>query len=94
MKYVIIGSSAAGVNGARELRRLDKEGEIVLISKDKEIYSRCILHHYLGGKRNIEQLSFAEPDFAARFRLQWMKGRTCTGLNREKRWLFWKTGRK
>lgn len=85
MKYVVIGSSAAGINGARELRRLDKEGEIVLISKDKEIYSRCILHHYLGGKRNIEQLSFAEPDFAARFRLQWMKGRTCTRLNREKK---------
>ena len=47
MKYVVIGSSAAGINGIRELRRLDKEAKIVLISKDKEIYSRCILHHYL-----------------------------------------------
>ena len=25
MKYVVIGSSAAGVNAIRELRRLDKE---------------------------------------------------------------------
>ena len=44
MKYVVIGSSAAGVNAIRELRRLDKECQIVLISKDKDIYSRCILH--------------------------------------------------
>lgn len=81
MKYVIIGSSAAGVNGARELRRLDKECEIVMISRDQQIYSRCILHHYLGGKRSVKELSFAEPDFAERYRIQWMKGRTCERLD-------------
>lgn len=81
MKYVIIGSSAAGINGARELRRLDKDGQIVLISKDTAIYSRCILHHYLAGERTLEQLSFAEEDFAEKFQVQWMKGRTCTGLD-------------
>ena len=57
MKYVVIGSSAAGVNAIRELRRLDKECQIVLISKDKDIYSRCILHEYLAGKRTIERRS-------------------------------------
>lgn len=92
MKYVVIGSSAAGINGARELRRLDKESQIVLISKDKEIYSRCILHHYLGGERSLEQLSFAEPDFAERFQIQWIKGRTCTGINRGKKAVFLENG--
>ena len=57
-KYVVIGSSAAGVNGIRELRKYDKDAEIVLISKDKDIYSRCILHEYLAGKRSIERLRF------------------------------------
>mgnify|MGYP007092168159 CR=1 FL=1 len=47
MRYVVLGSSAAGVNGGRELRKLDKDCEIVLISKDKAIYARCILHQYL-----------------------------------------------
>ena len=47
MKYVVIGSSAAGINAIRELRKQDKEGQIVLVSKDQDIYSRCILHHYL-----------------------------------------------
>ena len=40
MRYVILGASAAGVNAVRELRKFDKEGEIVLVSKDKNIYSR------------------------------------------------------
>ena len=62
MKYVVIGSSAAGVNAIRELRRLDKECQIVLISKDKDIYSRCILHESLAGKRTIERLRFVEKD--------------------------------
>lgn len=83
MNYVIIGSSAAGVSGAKELRRLDKECRIVMISKDEEIYSRCILHHYLGGERSVEQLSFVEPDFAEKYGIEWMKGRTCRGLDPE-----------
>lgn len=85
MRYVVIGSSAAGINGVRELRKLDKEAEIVLISKDEAIYSRCILHHYLGGGRDMEQLCFAEKDFDRLYRVSWMKGRTCVGLKREEK---------
>ena len=80
MKYVIIGSSAAGVNAVRELRKYDQEGEIVLVSKDQNIYSRCILHQYLSGERTLERLNFAEPDFAALYRVNWMKGREAVGL--------------
>ena len=81
MKYVVIGSSAAGINGIRELRKLDKTAEIVLISKDQEIYSRCILHHYLGGQRTIPELNFAEADFARVYNVEWIKGTACTGVN-------------
>lgn len=80
MRYVVLGSSAAGVNGVRELRRLDNEAEIILISKDKDIYSRCILHQYLGGERGMEKLCFAEKDFEKLYRVTWMKGRACIGL--------------
>lgn len=92
MKYVVLGSSAAGVNGARELRRLDPESEIVLISKDENIYSRCILHHYLGGERTVEQLCFAEQDFDSRYQIRWMKGRTCVGLNRQEKQVVLENG--
>ena len=81
MKYVVLGASAAGINGARELRKQDPNGEIVLISKDEAIYSRCILHHYLSGHRNLSQISFAEADFAQRYQIHWIKGQAAVSLN-------------
>ena len=80
MRYVILGASAAGVNAVRELRKFDKEGEIVLVSKDKNIYSRCILHQYLCGERTLERLNFAEPDFETRCHVNWLRGREAVGL--------------
>lgn len=35
MRYVVIGASAAGISGAKTLRELDKEAEIILVSKDE-----------------------------------------------------------
>ena len=81
MKYVILGSSAAGMNAARELRRLDQDGEILVVSGDRQIYSRCILHHYLGNKRSIEQLNFVEYDFFDRYRVEWKPGTKAAGLD-------------
>ena len=81
-KYVVIGSSAAGTNGVRELRKRDANAEITLISKDTDIYSRCILHAYLGGHRTKERLRFVEPDFEERYRVNWMKGEEAVGIDR------------
>ena len=80
MRYVVIGSSAAGINAIRELRKFDKEGEVVLVSKDENIYSRCILHQYLSGERTLERLNFAEPDFDTLYNVKWMKGREAVAL--------------
>ncbi len=83
MRYVVIGSSAAGINGVRELRRLAPDSGITLVSRDHSIYSRCILHQYLSGERTIERLNFAGPDFEDRYRVNWKKGRDCTAVKPE-----------
>ncbi len=80
MRYVIIGSSAAGINAIRELRKIDKQGEVILVSKDEHIYSRCILHQYLCGERTLERLNFAEKDFDIFYNVNWMKGREAVSL--------------
>lgn len=85
MKYVVLGASAAGINGVREIRRNKPDAEIVLVSKDDAIYSRCILHHYMSGMRTKEQLCFAEPDFETRFRVDWRKGVACVFLDEDKK---------
>jgi NAD(P)H-nitrite reductase large subunit len=80
MKYVILGSSAAGINAIRELRRLDQNCEIVLISRDKAIYSRCILHKYLCGERDLRGIGFVEDDFIDVCKVNWIRGKACTGI--------------
>ncbi|MBU3215815.1 FAD-dependent oxidoreductase [Clostridium estertheticum] len=81
MRYVVIGASASGISGARTLRMLDDKAEIVLVSKDENVYSRCILHHYISGHRNIKELDFTEKDFFEKNNIKWIKGVKVTALN-------------
>lgn len=85
MRYVILGASAAGVSGVRELRRRQPEAEIILVSKDDAIYSRCILHHYIGGLRTKEELCFAEADFETKYQVDWRKGVICISIDPKRR---------
>lgn len=81
MRYVVLGSSAAGINGIRGIRSMDKEGEIILISKDEHVYSRCILHHYMEGIRDLKRLCFVEKDFMETNKVQWIGGKAVAGLD-------------
>ncbi|MBX4263727.1 NAD(P)/FAD-dependent oxidoreductase [Clostridium estertheticum] len=81
MRYVVIGASAAGISGAKTLRMLDDKAEIILVSKDENVYSRCILHHYISGHRTIKELDFAEKNFFEKNNINWIKGVEVTGLN-------------
>lgn len=81
MRYVVIGSSAAGINGIRGIRSVDNEGEIILISKDQAVYSRCILHHYMEGIRDLKRLCFIEEDFFEKYRVKWVSGKAVTGID-------------
>ncbi|MGP8312861.1 NAD(P)/FAD-dependent oxidoreductase [Enterocloster aldenensis] len=92
MRYVVLGASAAGINGVRQLRKQCPEAEIILVSKDSSIYSRCILHHYLGNMRTKEELCFAENDFEDRYKTDWRKGVTCTGLDDKEKQVFLSDG--
>ncbi|MGL5417721.1 MAG: NAD(P)/FAD-dependent oxidoreductase [Clostridium sp.] len=92
MRYVVIGASAAGISGAKTLRELDKDAEIVLISKDEYVYSRCILHHYIEGIRNIKQLDFSEDDFMEKYDINWIKGVEVLKLNDKEKTLSLSNG--
>lgn len=83
MKYVVIGASAAGISGCRELRKHDKDAEITLISKDDKIYSRCILHHYVHGTRDLKQLEFMEDNFIETKNINWISGVAATKVDAE-----------
>lgn len=75
MKYLVIGASAAGISAAKRLRRLDSQAEITVISKDEEVYSRCMLHYLIGGERELEELKFITDDFWQKYDIDWIKGK-------------------
>ena len=81
MRYVVIGASAAGISGAKTLRELDKDDEIVLISKDENVYSRCILHHYISNHRDVDALNFTSKNFFEENNITWMKGLEVKDVN-------------
>ncbi len=93
MKFVVIGASAAGINASRQLRLIDKEAEITLISKDEHVYSRCILHYYMEGIRDIKGLEFMEDDFMKIYNINWLKGISVTGLKVEDKKVILENGK-
>lgn len=83
MRYVVIGASAAGIHAASKLRELNPNDEIILISKDENIYSRCILYHHLKGIRDLEQLCFIDLDFMEKNQIEWKKGKKVVHIDSE-----------
>ena len=74
MKYLIIGASAAGISAAQRLREVDDKADITVISKDEEVYSRCMLHYLIAGERDLAGLKFIPNNFWAQYDIEWIKG--------------------
>jgi NAD(P)H-nitrite reductase large subunit len=74
MRHVIIGASAAGLSAAQTIRSLRPQDEIIVVSPEDRIFSRCLLHHLIGGQRSIDNMSFVAPDFFEKNQIQWLKG--------------------
>lgn len=63
-KYLIIGNSAAGIFAAQAVRQRDKEGEITILSTEKErAYSPCLTTYYVSGQIEKEGMYIVPPDF-------------------------------
>ena len=65
-KYLIIGTSAAGVACANTLRRLDPDGEITCLTVEVETpYNKCFLADYAGGAKRADQIGILPAARAA-----------------------------
>ena len=80
MNYVIVGASAAGIAAAAEIRRLNGNAEITIVSEESRIYSRCLLHKYLSGERAVDSLDFLPDDFFQTSRIRFLGGRRVTAI--------------
>ena len=81
MKIVIIGASAAGISAAQTIKNAEPDTEIVLISKEDSVHSRCMLHKFLGHERDVKGISFISEDFLKTNGITWLKNTTIISLN-------------
>lgn len=84
MKHVIIGSSAAGISAAEEIRRLQEDAQIVMISKDEHVHSRCMLHKYISHERDVKGLDFTEEGFFEKNRIEYVCSEVTAVVEKEK----------
>ena len=81
MKHVVIGSGAAGITATKVLREQNKDAEIVVLSADETVYSRCMLHHFISGERQVADLSFIPDGFFEQNDIRFCPGITVTGID-------------
>jgi len=92
MKHVIIGAGAAGVSAAKTIRNLKPFDEIVIISGDDAVYSRCMLHYYISGERSESGISFIEDSFFTINNIRWLMCKTVTGVDTTKKAVYFTDG--
>ncbi|MCX5692792.1 MAG: FAD-dependent oxidoreductase [Candidatus Omnitrophica bacterium] len=64
MQYVIIGSSAAGINAIEAIRTKDKTSKIIIISDEKNpLYSRCLISYLLAGTIDGKKIWYKPDSF-------------------------------
>ena len=82
MKYVIIGNSSAAVGCVEGIRKVDKEGEILLISNElHHTYSRPLISYLLMGKTDEERMKYRPNSFYEQNACKTMFGRSVTKIS-------------
>ena len=85
MKHVILGVGAAGITAAKTIRTLRSDDEIVMISTDESVHSRCMLHKFIGNTRSVAELSFVPDGFFANNNIRHCGGVSVSGIDPEQK---------
>jgi NAD(P)H-nitrite reductase large subunit len=84
MTHVIIGAGAAGISAAKTIRKLEPKADIIMVSVDDQVHSRCMLHKYLSHERDEAALSFVPADFFDAFGIKWLKNKEAVHIDSAK----------
>jgi NAD(P)H-nitrite reductase large subunit len=95
MHYLIIGGCAAGLNGIEGIRKIDKEGEITLISEEKyPPYARCLITNYLIGTHTEEDLFLRESSYYEKMKVNLILGKKVVTVNAKNKNIILNDGEK
>jgi phenylglyoxylate dehydrogenase epsilon subunit len=84
-KYLIIGSSHAGLSALDAIRTQDEEGVITMVSRENTVpYSPTILPYVVSGDVKPENLSLRDPDYFTKRNVDFRKNDAAVGLDAAK----------
>lgn len=81
-KYLIIGNSAGGIAASEAIRKIDKTGQITIVTDEPYIaYSRPCISKILSGERSIEGIYFRKSSFYTDNNICFLPNKTATYLD-------------
>ncbi len=94
MRYVIIGTSAAGLTAAETVRQFDRQGELILISDEAlRPYSRPMLTYLLGREAGLENIWLRPPSHFHKLNFKAMLGEPVAQVDPQAREVYLGGGR-
>jgi NAD(P)H-nitrite reductase large subunit len=85
MNYVIIGNSVAAVGAIRGIRKIDQQGNITVISRERHIaYGRPLISYLLGGQVTEKRMAYLPEGFYADNRINLLLNSEVVAVNSEK----------
>ena len=85
-KYLIVGSSHAGLSALEAIRIHDTEGSITLVSQEKHLpYSPTILPYVVSGKVDAGQVYLWDKTSLGRYKVIFKQGAKVVGVNPDSR---------
>ena len=86
MRYVIIGSSAAGISAVEAIRTKDKDSKIIVISDEKNpLYSRCLISYLLAGTIDEKKIWYRKDSFFKNNKVEPLLGVKAIGIDIKKK---------
>jgi NAD(P)H-nitrite reductase large subunit len=85
---LIIGAGAAGISAAHRILKEKPNDDIIIVSQDEEIYSRCMLHKFISGERDAKSINFINDDLLKQKNVAWIKGKTITRLDTDSKTVY------
>jgi len=84
MKYLIIGNGVAGTTAAENIRRLDSEGEIIILTDEAvPFYSRIRLIEYLAGEADRQRIVIHKEDWYSRNNIKLVLDTSASSIDKD-----------
>jgi len=72
--YVIVGNGVAGITAAQELRTLDQDGKISIISNEDGYYYRASLSEWISNRNTKAMMAGRTPEFYNQMKINFVTG--------------------